>query len=530
MPEPDKRLIIFIALLFVSLIFASTTRGLGWDEAHHANVALFFSNLIKDLSIDPNFSFSFIKDYAINYHSHYKFLTVAGAYPPLNPILLTTTYLLFGVNLVTTKFVAIIEGVLLVFFVYKLSGLFYRKDKNFPLLCAIFVGINPIIFLLSNSNFLAAGTTLFFTSSTFFLIKFIKTEDKKYLYFFSITFGLGLLQKPIMGLMIIPFLFVLYKNLEIFRKHWYAFLKSLILFLTVLSPLFIQLLSLYILGFPDIFFDHWIRENPYTIFYIIPLFAESQIQNFLIILSTLFYQLFTIPFFILGSYKIAKRRAVIDNIFIVIILSFIYIFTISSFRVETRYITPMLPFFTIIWVYGLVLFFDELKERYSELTRRYRIKDIIIILLISVSVYQITIYNYDNTYYNNKDLNRIASFVINNASGPTTVLTSFGQPQTFEFARLDNEMDMFVMYMPQDSENIKYAVQGNYSYYRNYELWNNLGIKLPAADYIIFHEGVNDIIYNYNNSYLISRPKEFELIKRFESYKGDEVFVYSTKK
>lgn len=530
MSESDKILTIFMALLLVSLIFASTTRGLGWDEAHHANAALFFSNLIKTMSDNPNFSFSFIKDYAIEYHSHYKFLTVAGAYPPLNLILLTTTYLLFGASMVTTKLVAIVEGILLVFFVYKLSGLFYRKHKSFPLLCAIFAGINPIIFLLSNSNFLAAGTALFVTASIYFLIKFIKTEERMYIYFFSIAFGLGLLQKPITGVVIIPLVFVFYRNFGMFRRQSYALLKSFILFLAVLSPLFIQISFLYALGFPDIFFDHWFRENPNTFLYIIPIMSELQIQNFLTILSSLFYQLFTIPFFILGAYKITKRRDIIDKVFILVMLSFVCIFIISSFMAETRYIKPILPLFTIIWVYGLILFFDRLRTICPGLVRRYRITSVIIVLLISVSLYQITVYNYDNTYYNNKNLDEIASFVISNASGSTTVLTSFGQPQTFEFARLDKDMNIFAMYMPQKSENIEYAVEGNYSYYKNYDLWKSLGIELPAADYIIFHEDVRDISYDYNNSYLLSRPGEFELIRVFENHKGDEVFVYRTKR
>lgn len=527
MSSDYKILSVIIALLFIASSVASTTRGLAWDESHHANAALFFYNFIGYQSENPELSISSIIEYAIDYHSRYKFLTVAAAYPPLNTIFLTLIYLIFGVSIFTTKIVSVIEFCFLIFFVFKLSELFYPKDKFFKFACTILVAVNPIIFLLSNSNFLAIGLTLFVISSSYFLIKFLRTDDYKFLYLFSFAFALGILQKPVMGLMALPFAFVFLRNRKIFLKSFTRFSKSILIFIITLIPLIIQLFALYELGFSDIFFDHWFRENDQTIFLIMPLFTTFQLSNILSITSNLFSLYFTLPLFLIGFYKSLKRHWEIDELFIASLTVFVYIFTISNFIAESRYISPILPFFIIIWIYGSYNLFSRLKNnRYLKPFKKYRLKIILLSLIIAISILQAIDYNYNNPYYNNPSLKDVALYVIADSNKSGTVLTTFGQPQMFEFAMRQNENNFYFMYMPQFKDYIPYAISGNFSYYHSYEIWKNLGIKMPPAEYIIFHEGVFDIQYDYNNSYFTSRPETFKLLKIIENARGDKIFIY----
>ncbi len=521
----NKRgLLLFMVSLFIVLVFFSTTRSFEWDEAHHANTALFFSTFVTDWIREPTFSISSVRNYAIEYHSHYKFLTVAAAYPPLNMILLTITYLVFGVNVLTTRLVSIFWALVLVFFTYRLAKLYYDRDGLFPLACAVLVAFNPVMFLLLDSNYPGAGLTALVIMSTYFLVKFIRTERKNHLYLFSISLALGILQKPTMLLMTVPFAYaILYgKNFRLLTSEKMQTLKSLILFFVFLSPLIIQLGILYHLGVTDIFFDHWIRDNPGTTLLFIPHFTSLQAGNFIQIMTTLSFQIFTPPFILIGLYYSLKRRREIDRMFILSLVVFIYIFTIQPFSAERRYLAPVLPFLTIIWVHGLFMFLDKIPGR--GIIDRRTAKIITLSIIAIISLLSGISYSFENNCVRNDNVDDAALFVIGNTTSETTVLTSFGQPQAFDFARFDSERNIYVAYLPREEENIPSAVMGNFSYYVSSDLWKKFGVRMPLPGYVITHRGFMNMFFGYNDSYFLSRPDEFELLKTFGT--EDPVSVY----
>ena len=126
-----RSFIIILFLIFLLLCLNARTDNLGdWDEGNHASASFFVYNFINDWFRDPSFSYEELKHRAIDYHAHYKYFTVLFVYPPLDMIFSVIVYMFFGVSIFTTNLATIIEAILVLFFIYKLSKLFFKNKDN----------------------------------------------------------------------------------------------------------------------------------------------------------------------------------------------------------------------------------------------------------------------------------------------------------------------------------------------------------------------------------------------------------------
>ncbi len=515
MGSKDNRLLILVLVMIgVCLLVSAANRGFFWDEAHHANPALFIYNVIKDQPTD-------IVNYSVSYHSHYKFFAVLASYPPMNALCVSGIYSLLGPSILTTRIFAIIESLIMLFFVFKLAKLYSRGNRYMPILCVILTALHPVVFLFSSSNALDIGLTLFLVASMYFFTMFLKTEQKRYLYYTAISIGLGVITKIPMVLVFVPLLLTMIweRKIYLFREQGKNFIKALLIFIVFISPLIIQLGVLHSAGISDVFLGHWNRPSGTNIPESLLITNPEIVQNSL---GVIFSQWFLVPFFVLGLILLLRKRMVIDKLFLLSMAFFFWFYTsnIIANMPDPRFLLPIVPLVVITAFYALVNIGEWIGGRW--------LKTVVVGVIILLAAAQSYSYLGANPFYDIPNLDKAASFIIENTEEPTTVLTTWGQPQMFEFARLDTERKIYVMYMPEKQENIARAINGDFSYYQSAELWEEFGVEHPNPDYVILHEKAlrNKNSYDYGINYL-ENNKEFKLLNIIEGNEPyNRIFIY----
>jgi len=128
------------------------------------------------------------KDYWNNLHSR-GFITHEGKIVPFNflwlPFVYGTFYTVFKDNI---KYINILFLIIILSIIIKLSNLFY-KNKNTGVVTLVFLWCLPIVYYLNFPYYNIVPLVPFFILSAYYLFKFNKTKNIKYLYlsaFFSL--------------------------------------------------------------------------------------------------------------------------------------------------------------------------------------------------------------------------------------------------------------------------------------------------------------------------------------------------------
>lgn len=549
--ELDEKQILLLILILIAIptLAGALTTGIGWDEAAHANSALFTYNFIKYWISNPTFSFQKIMEFAVEYHSHYKFFTAFAVYPPLDMIISSITYLLLGTSLLATRLPTVLQSLVLLYFVFKLSKLF-DDDKLFPFITILFLAFHPAYFDQSTRNHLEIMVALFFVTTVYFFVKFLRTENLKYMYFTAISLGLSLITKPMTPLLLLALFFTLLleKKLYLSKKYPKELLKASLIFILVSTPIILQVGVLYSQGVSDIFLKKWTSTAGMSTDKWIygwlpsfevdkPVFASSvhiyleqggqlsEFQEFTKNLSTFLFQWYLIPFFILGLYNSVRRNREIDKVFVLIPLVFLYIFTVKVHANSLKHLMPAIPFVVMFACKGLVDF--------SEYSAVKRFKIPLVGLLLIFSLFQT--YGYYKSiqinYSTNSNYDEAARYLIGLVKEPTTVLTTYGQMQMLAFARLDTGRKIYCMYAPNKKSEWAKAIDGDFSYYESYGFWKSFGVSHPRPKYAIIHEQrLKSKRYDYSLDYFNSQPERFELLRVLDGkVPGDRTLIYKIK-
>lgn len=532
---------IFLALIFIgaAMLAASLTNGFEWDEAHHANSALFSYNLVKHWLKEPTFSLQKIREFAVDYHSHYKFFTVFAVYPPLDMILSATFYLFLGVSLLTIKLPTVLASIALLYFVFKLSKL-YSEDKLLPFLSVLFLAFHPVYFEESTRNHLEILLSLFFVATVYFFVRFLRTQETKQLYFASASLGLSLATKPVLPLLLLALFLtvILERKVHLFsgRKIAGAFLT----FLLASSPFLLQLVALRSFGLTsELFVEKWTESASSREVWLYkwlpsfeldkPVFASevhtyegsySDFQEFTKNATALLFQWYLIPFFFIGLYCSLRRNKEIDKISVLLPAIFVYIFTVKVHSYTLKHITPAIPFVVIILCLGLAEFLESVK----------RFKMPIVAFFLFFSLFQTFSY-YESAramHLPISTFDEAAEYLISEVKEPTTVLSTYEQMQMFAFAKWDMERKIYGMYLPLTKLEWEKAINGDFSYYPNYQSWKKFGIEHPRPRYVVIHEQrIKSKRYDYHLEYFNSQPERFKLVKVIEGKASQEkTFIY----
>lgn len=259
----------------------------------------------------------------------------------------------------SARFPMILLSILLGFFIYLWSKELY----------GFFAGIFSLFLFSFCPNFLGHSClvttdvpfTTFFIIFLYFLSKFFQTDDKKYLIFSGIFFGLSIGTK-FTGIVIIPFIILIFLILETKAsfKNKFKFLLPYFLVSFILIPFLILLFTYriygfgnFLLGLKQIIFETTERGHKS--------FLNGRFSNY----GWRYYFIFaflyktSIPVIIFFIISILIQRKIEKKEIYLIFPAIIY-FVFSSLSKKQIGIRYILPFYALIYIYcGRIIFYQE---------------------------------------------------------------------------------------------------------------------------------------------------------------------------
>lgn len=544
--------ILIVMLLVIGIWYSSVAYGkqMTWDEAAHANAALFTQRL-GGYVLENGFSLQGVGDFSADYHMHYKVYNMIASYPPFYYMAMVPFIALFGSWILLTKILVIIEALIVLFFVFKIAGL-YGRGRLFPFACVLFLALQPVFIDIATRNYLDMGLIMFTLGGFYFFVKFMRFEKGRDLYLAGAFLGLSVLAKP-MFMVIFPLLLLVMaweRKLHLFRRHWAGFAKGLVILVVCASPFIAQqaLLSMectgdlcgidkYLskwstagvsgkllpspgLGEPVLAFDSHLKLRELSF----RCEEVTDFQNFTKNLSGFLFQFYLIPFFIIGFFIAIKRGNEINRYSVLIFLVMLYILAVITDLSTLKYTTLVIPFVVLLSVNGMFAFFGSRRLRGFQ-SLLYPL----LALFLIFSLFQSIAYLHSTRdYITGVDRYEVGRYVLGQVEEPSSVLVSFASSQTFSFAMLeDSERKIYSLYIPRKKAELEMALAGNFSFAGS-EGWEKAGISYPKPGFAVIYEiRLRGCSFDYDIEYFLSQPERFETLRVFnEENPGDRAFIF----
>ncbi len=557
----SKFLLFFVlAFLIVSFVTSILVNTFEWNGLQRSTAAV----IAKDLFVHGfygSFSFNEAVDIFADFHNHYGIFTGFVGWPPLQVFLLFFSILLFGTSKLSLSLIPFIFTTLFFVYLYKFAKLF-SNNINVAKLTLIFCAVNFLIFNYSNSPMLEIPLAFFTIATFYYLILFFESKRDKHFYYSLIFFSLGIMSK-LQFLIILPSILLIVlsrKNLNFFlskNNRFYLVVSGFLLIILLTSPLLAQKFLLYkltsewdVTSFPlidkslssglqfdgegylsgkDFYYQNTISDSKIDLIshrYDLPF-----LKKFWIMTTSLFSNLFLIPFFFLGI--LGNRKKFKFNTAELFSLSFILVtfFFFSFHGGVPRYMIPSIPF-TLLFV-SKGLFLMEKKWAYLSFFA--------LILISSAQSINFTIDTYGgittpSSQHNSRDA---ALFIVSDSQGTnSTVITSRVQDMHLYFAMVDKERCIVVRQHPQSLSELEEFISGNY-FPRN-DLNGNMASNylsrqvIPPVNYLVVHEGYETGSIkgslNYNLKGYAESSEKFILVKVIESQRpNSSIFIFKKK-
>ena len=293
----------------------------------------------------------------------WDYMTTYGYYPPIFDLITTVYFLLFGVNEVVGRLVAVTFSLLAIWLLYELTKRTYGQ-KN-ALIAAVLLGTMPGFFWLSRVTLLETTLIFFFTLVMFSFYSWITKDTYKTLLFSGIALGIGILAKYQILVaaiaMLLSILFLARKRLKISLAK---FLLICLIMVLVVVPWFFMIYHYNgITKFQTLQYvmteggqdrpAYSNRFQPIPVYYLVEMtwpFNDIPVHPI------------SLPIFVLGLCGLglfAYRRKKQDIFFLTWFLVVYVFFTIIPNR-QWRYVTPLFPILAIsasafiMFLYGRV--------------------------------------------------------------------------------------------------------------------------------------------------------------------------------
>ena len=503
-----------------------------------------------------------------SYYNHYLAFTGFVEWPPLQIFLLSIFYTFFGIqDSSPILFSLFLTAANLFLFV-----LLMKRDGSQK-----FVIVGTLILLMSHAYFIITsaepyfeqGVIFFLLLCFLFLSKFLQYHSWKYLYFLAISLGFGLLYKLDVILIFIPlvvvFLFFFKEKLTFFsqaRNYRHIFFCIVI----ILGIFSVYLGSQYVLGQyhlsplwdrsfglldkgeakisqPSLFLTVYEYEFQHDLSIaqkeiILDRIHFSNLQRFVIVLLSLFFQWFLFPFFLFKVFQILRSRKITP--FELYALSFVGIAILfyTFVHVLPRYLFPAAPFVIFLAIRSLKDM--QLKFRYG-----------IMIILIFMSVTQATFFINDINTGNHiisvqHDFDTTSQFIVtflnvHNLTG--SIITTKSHEMAYAFIKKDAERRVFMHYLPDLEEDFQSLLNTqcrnmSISYLEKRGV-SSLGSELekPPCMFIVIHEQfeenpilVDGKIYSYNATSIVQERTDYALVNIIPStHLHSRTFIYQKK-
>ncbi len=214
--------------LFININYQINNNGsTTWDDSWHSAISFTY--------------YQQLTGHQVNLEQHYPLVYERFTkYPPLVWLTPLPLYFIFGLSAKIAAFSITFYFLLAIILTYLIGKEIY--NKKIGLLSAVLFSFFPIIFGMSRLYFLDLPIVTMVCGTIYFLLKYRKTEQKKYIFWSLIFVILGLLTKQIFIIFVFPvFLYVLYDTHRDRIKTWLCNKKTLLLIL--ISAISITLLS-----------------------------------------------------------------------------------------------------------------------------------------------------------------------------------------------------------------------------------------------------------------------------------------------
>ncbi|MBS3176621.1 glycosyltransferase family 39 protein [Candidatus Woesearchaeota archaeon] len=465
-----------------------------------------------------------------SYYNHYLAFTGFVEWPPLQIFLLSIFYTFFGIqDSSPILFSLFLTAANLFLFV-----LLMKRDGSQK-----FVIVGTLILLMSHAYFIITsaepyfeqGVIFFLLLCFLFLSKFLQYHSWKYLYFLAISLGFGLLYKLDVILIFIPlvvvFLFFFKEKLTFFsqaRNYRHIFFCIVI----ILGIFSVYLGSQYVLGQYHLS-PLWDRS-----FGLLDK-GEAKISQ-----PSLFLTVYEYEF--QHDLSIAQKEIILDRIhfsnlqrFVIVLLSLFFQWFLFPFFL---YLFPAAPFVIFLAIRSLKDM--QLKFRYG-----------IMIILIFMSVTQATFFINDINTGNHiisvqHDFDTTSQFIVtflnvHNLTG--SIITTKSHEMAYAFIKKDAERRVFMHYLPDLEEDFQSLLNTqcrnmSISYLEKRGV-SSLGSELekPPCMFIVIHEQfeenpilVDGKIYSYNATSIVQERTDYALVNIIPStHLHSRTFIYQKK-
>jgi len=273
---------------------------------------------------------------------------LAAEHPPLIPIFIALFNYVFSIEF-AAKLVNPLFGILGIILIYLVGK--ELKNEFVGLLAAVMLSFHHLHWFFSSRILLDVPLTTMFTLTAYCLIKYEKSQSRKWLWFLGISMALTYWTK-FTGILVVVFvgLYFLITNFKTWKDSKFTPTKALIkkvvfpflIFLLFISPLLIR--DFVITGTPPLYSpDSRIVQDAFNV---INLFYLQQLP-FLI-------SWYIIPFAFLGLLFIFLYRKKGDWLLLSLLLTFFLFFTFVSQSRVPRYVMPALPALFIMASFAIV--------------------------------------------------------------------------------------------------------------------------------------------------------------------------------
>jgi 4-amino-4-deoxy-L-arabinose transferase-like glycosyltransferase len=525
----DTRLVLVFILIFGAIVSLTSVNidMMTGDAGNHATGGLLVYELANHWISNPASSLPELKDFAINHHAHYKSFASFMGYAPFHPTSIGLAYILFGASRFTAILVTIIESMVLLFFTYKLSGLCYR-DKKAAFLAVFLLAFSPLVFYYSGTALMEIAAGMFLVITIYCFSRYLMEGNNRYLYFTAIACALAILTKPPVGL-IIPVLFLALvwdKRLSFSsaKRNFRPIALSVIMFFLLLSPWITGLVVLQSQGLSgtskwEYIFLEGLEKRDIEGF---PLMEGtirsygclSPVQNFVFYVSSILYNWYLVPFFVLAFALFLKKAGRLNliekEIFLMVVIFFVALSIFAG--AQPRFMVYTIPFILIPTSKAIMRIFK-------------RIKHPVVIIIMILAIAQCSHFSISTkNAVPGGQFDEASIYIIEDTAGGTTVVSSAPRAQAFSFALLDREREVYMFYLPSREYELKQMINRSYSESE----WEQFNVEYPPVNYIIVHEFyTTKYTHDYDVLDFLENQGEFRLAKTFE---GDvpnaRTFIY----
>jgi len=359
-------ILIFAFIIRIYFFFQTINQPLWWDESQYVEQARRLG-----LNLETN---------DIWYYRRTMFLP-----------LFWSLFFKLGFGETTLRLTEVFFSVLIVLATYLISKEMFNKKT--ALIAAFGVSISRII-LFETTRLLTSvpETALMLLAVYYFYKGYIKENKTKYIYLFGLFTGLAMSVRFASFLSIISFglIFLIKEKGKIWKNK--QMLGAFLLIFLILSPFFYQYYKHYPEGISD-FLRHYgevgvpkEQKQPYLgVKGIYDYFSTIPANTGIIFFIALIIGIIFLLDFIIAPDLLFKDNKIQRNLFLFLFIlpPFIY-HSLKSLYVEERYLLGILPVIFIISAYGLIKFYEYVKNY-----NKYVVSGILIILLLVSSFYVI---------------------------------------------------------------------------------------------------------------------------------------------